>query len=655
MLSLYPDAEVQSTNDGPVSFPSPPPKPRPALPSAEDLWSLAPLIVGRPVVRLADRTGAFRAACERPLGVGVPVVPAAGMIVDAQGLVRTVCLDVDSKGGLGGMRRDLAGLRSVLCRAGLDWVEDFSPSGGHHLYVPVQAPVSQLRVRVLVEALAGRFPSLDPSPHQNGVHGCIRLPGAVHRMGGRQLLVTAFERAQQILRRRNPVSALERLEQLLKLQGAPVAVSTGGGPVKQPVASGVVPGGALTELGRAVAVHGQVPAGYRSASEARMAALCSLAACGWSEGQVWSAMSSELVGLSGLYARYSHPETIQRRFCSEWSKATSWVFSSSEKPSQNRLQSQFPKSDMNVLNSQGGQGSSGSGGVRKIKMALGLLDRRLAGSGRSSLAMRMMLRSLVTYATMTDSLEVAVGCRAHALSTGMHHGTASRVLKELAQVPGSCVRLQRRGRGLEADAYVIDLDQAVASHLENRSGPRAMVHALRPAFRVLGAAAALVYEALEEGHCGSAGQVARAAGLGASTTYRELHRLAEYGLVENTGRGWRLIRTRSLVRLAAELGMLDEVAAQLRTYQLDRLRWKELLSAQQAQHDRFLQEWELYDPEFQEDPFLRDLPPPDPHGDLPQLAGQSGELREIQQLQPDLAHGHQHVEADRGDQHPFAQ
>ncbi|GAA2201232.1 hypothetical protein [Sinomonas flava] len=46
-------------------------------------------------------------------------------------------------------------------------MEDSSPVGGRHLYVPLAEPMDGAEVRELVAALARTAPSMDASPHQN--------------------------------------------------------------------------------------------------------------------------------------------------------------------------------------------------------------------------------------------------------------------------------------------------------------------------------------------------------------------------------------------------------------------------------------------------------------------------------------------------------
>ena len=100
------------------------------------------------------------------------------MVHGADGSVQTLCLDLDTSKALQPVvDSDAAAIGALLDSCGLAYVADHSPSGGRHIYVPVQERLSAEDARELVEALATRFPSLDPGPHQNVTHGCIRPPG----------------------------------------------------------------------------------------------------------------------------------------------------------------------------------------------------------------------------------------------------------------------------------------------------------------------------------------------------------------------------------------------------------------------------------------------------------------------------------------------
>ena len=187
---------------------------------AQAAWVLAPLIAGQATYRLGRwKNGRFQypqPTTPLPITRTVPARPAAVMLHGIDGAVRTLCLDLDtSKARKTVVDDDAQRLGEILRAAGLAYVEDDSPSGGRHLYVPLQEPLTAAEARQLVEAFGCRAASLDPSPHQNIVHGCIRVPGSAHKAGGYQRLITPLTDAYGILTRRNPFSAVAALRKAL--------------------------------------------------------------------------------------------------------------------------------------------------------------------------------------------------------------------------------------------------------------------------------------------------------------------------------------------------------------------------------------------------------------------------------------------------------
>ncbi|MGT2464136.1 hypothetical protein [Sinomonas atrocyanea] len=138
------------------------------------------------------------------------------LIHDNAGRVTTLCLDLDtSKATQAVVDADAERLSTLLASCGLRYVEDFSPAGGRHLYVPLAEPIDGAEARELVAALARTAPSMDASPHQNPSTGCIRVPGALHKRGGHQQLITPLSSAYDILRRRNTAGDVDRLRRAL--------------------------------------------------------------------------------------------------------------------------------------------------------------------------------------------------------------------------------------------------------------------------------------------------------------------------------------------------------------------------------------------------------------------------------------------------------
>src|SRR3954471_15226085 len=159
-------------------------------------WSRAAALAartGRGRVRAADldATGAARNAYRREIpGAGPPPHrPYAVYLADAAGGYRLLGLDLDS--GRGPVGEDLAELRSLLDRAGLPHLVCASgPGGGRHVWIGLAEAVPAPEVARLADALAARLPSLDTGPLRNPATGCLRPPGAPHRLTGAARILT---------------------------------------------------------------------------------------------------------------------------------------------------------------------------------------------------------------------------------------------------------------------------------------------------------------------------------------------------------------------------------------------------------------------------------------------------------------------------------
>ena len=88
---------------------------------------------------------------------------------------------------------------------------DESPSGGLHVHVPLAEPAGFDEVARVMTAAKALFASLDRAPMSNRKTGCIRPPGAAHRLGGSQRLVTEFGAARRVFLRRNRPRVWARL------------------------------------------------------------------------------------------------------------------------------------------------------------------------------------------------------------------------------------------------------------------------------------------------------------------------------------------------------------------------------------------------------------------------------------------------------------
>lgn len=123
-----------------------------------------------------------------------------------------------------------------------------------------------------------------------------------------------------------------------------------------------------------------------------------------------------------------------------------------------------------------------------------------------------------------------------------------------------------------------------AAHTAGRSWLAGPVYGLRPAFRELGAPAALAYEQLESAKNPlSRFDVAARAGLSATTAADALYTLAEHGLADPGRDGRRL--GRACLRTLAEVFGVGEVLDAIRAqYAVERVAWRAKLAGWRQEH-----------------------------------------------------------------------
>jgi len=577
----------------------------------EQAWLLAPLIAGQATYRLGRWVGS-RFQYPRPtnaskITASLPKTPAAVMIHNSDGSVATLCLDLDTSKALQAVvHSDAAQLRAMFSSCGIRFVEDFSPSGGRHFYIPLRDRMDAAEARELVEALALTAMSLDPSPHQNVTDGCIRVPGSVHKAGGHQTLVTPLSQAYDILRRRNPAPALE------KLRAALAPELTRKRALKARVAktvaaqrTGSLPQLLLTKASesplRRVARTGLYDtARYKSPSEARMAVLNHFSACGWSLQHVENELTGQFPGLAALYGS---SERRARLLPVEWAKAQAFTSTRSQKraPRRDRNKNALINNTSRPLTT-GGAINLSSAGVHQLvndleNVLYAVLDHRLQARGRQGLSLRLLVRGLLGYMRAKETNILDVGCRTLAAAMGKHHVTIARLLPVLVSVSDGILTKIADARHKTADIYLIQLPehyQLLARELTWRKGK---IHAIRPVFRALGDATALVYEAIERGrYSPTTADLVRVTGVSRNACSAALSEMEALGMVHRQGHTWKTTTT-NLRMLAARLGVMDDYLEQISRNRHERAAWHAYL-------DRFLtprtEEAALFDPERDE-------------------------------------------------------
>ncbi|SDP65357.1 hypothetical protein SAMN04487914_12374 [Arthrobacter sp. ok909] len=594
---MVPVAVVSSTSDAPQTA---------GQLTPDIAWALAPLIAGAPTYRLGRWIGG-RFQYPRPqnpprITAALPTRPAAVVIHGADGSVATLCLDLDTSKALKGVVDDDAQrLGTLLESCGIRYVADHSPSGGRHLYIPLAERMSGPEARELVEAMTLMAPSLDPSPHQNVTDGCIRVPGSAHKSGGHQILTTPLTTAYDVLRRRNPASAVAALRLALAPEmrrAGELKDRTAKMMAAAAKAHGVSPApfaGSQSPL-RVLARTGLYDtAKYASPSEARMAVLNHFAACGWTLEQVRLELGGQFPGLAALYTTTDRQE---RLIDTEWAKACRWI--QKRRPGGTGIRTTRINDTSPPKPTGGANRTSSKAVVHQLvndleNVLYAVLDHRLKERGREGLSLRLLLRAVLGYMRTMETDLLDVGCRTFATALGKHHGTISRLLPVLQQASDGILTKIADARGRNADTYVIQLPQhfeQLARELSWRSGK---IHGIRPVFRALGDVAALVYESIERGRLSpTTAAIVRSTGLSRTAVETALGAMSSYNMIERRHGQWTITTGTSLTALARRLGALDDAAEQIRRHRMQRAAWHAWLDRNLVPD---LAEHEVEDPE----------------------------------------------------------
>ncbi|MEO5315194.1 MarR family transcriptional regulator [Pseudarthrobacter sp. CC12] len=559
--------------------------------SPAEAWAaLAPGLAGQPRVRLSKDAGkSYPQKHERNLTEALPSVPAAVRIFGKDGTCAAIFLDFDSSvGGLDGVQADVRAVQTWLHSVGARWIEDYSPNGGRHIYVPLAQRVTFAEARDLVEALGTRYRTLDKTPHQNMLHGCMRTPGSPHKRGGYQELAMSLSMAYDIVRRpnsatvwttmTNDLAAEIKAVRALRLQGT-FSPATSDAPGTN------LPAGRMSRAMQVLAQTGLYDTNrYATDSDARQAVLVGAAAAGLELVDVERRMlQGTWPGLASFYARYAYRHRLPalRR---DWMNALTYL---SKKRAKGDGKNNVRRSPTSQPNTQAGQlkalnpisnPDAEHRFIRTWRSALKIREVNYQQS-RTGMARRMVLRALGEAAHMTASRFIEFGVRSIAVATGLDHTTVGLHLRELRAEKDPLVTLVEEARGTKGDLYMLTLPEELKAAAEDATWQKGKVHALRPAFRELGLPAAFVYEALEHSPGLSTTQVVTVTRLSRSAVHEALEILAAWNLISrNAGRSWSVVAATSLHQLAEQLGVLEAVAAQIQRYRDDRIIWREWLA-----------------------------------------------------------------------------
>jgi DNA-binding MarR family transcriptional regulator len=526
---------------------------------------------------------------ERNLTESLPSLPAAVRIFGKDGTCAAIFLDFDSAlAGTDRVHADVRAVQAWLHSVGARWIEDFSPNGGRHVYIPLAQRVTFSEARDLVEALGTRYRSLDKTPHQNLLHGCMRTPGSPHKRGGHQELAMSLSMAYDVARRPNNNSVWAAMTKDLAAEMKAVralrqeesfSLATAEAPVIDQ------PRGRMSRAMQVLAQTGLYATNrYASDSDARQAVVVSAAAAGLQLVDVERRMlQGTWPGLASFYARYSakHRLPSLRR---DWQNALKYLSKNKadcdgkidvrrSPTSQPNTQPPTLKGTDLKLNSDAEHRF-----IRTWRNALRIREANYQQS-RTGMARRMVLRSLGEAAHMTASRFVEFGVRSIAVATGLDHTTVAMHLRELRAEEHPLVTLVEEGRGTKGDLYMLTIPEELKAAAEDASWDKGRIHALRPVFRELGLPAAFVYEALEHSPAMPTSEIVRVTRLSRSAVNEALEVLAAWDLItRSAARSWSTVAATSLKQLAEQFGVLEAVAAQIQRYRNDRIIWREWLA-----------------------------------------------------------------------------
>jgi DNA-binding transcriptional ArsR family regulator len=564
--------------------------------SPAEAWAaLSPHLAGQPRVRLSRDGGkSYPQKYERDLTAGLPTVPAAVRIFGKDGTCAAIFLDFDSSlAGIDWVEADVRAVQKWLHRLGARWIEDYSPNGGRHIYIPLAQRVTFNEARDLVEALGTRLRTLDKTPHQNILHGCMRTPGSPHKRGGYQQLAMSLNVAYDIVRRPNGPDIWNALTADLAEEMKAVQVfrteqtytpSFTGKPVPDPHP---IPNGRMSRAMQRIAVTGLYETHrYATDSEARQAVLAGAAASGLSLMDVDRRMKQGIwPGLTSFFARYParhRSKALQR----DWHKAVRFIKQKRRDEGAKDNARISPTSKPNTQagglhdwNSVKSSPEAEHRFIRSWRNALTICESRYQES-RTGLARRMVLRALGEAAHKTGSRFIEFGDRSLAVATGLDHTTVGSHLRELRREKDPLITLVEAGRGTHGDLYMLTIPEQMKARVEDAAWRPGKLHALRPVFRALGLPAAYVYEALETSPTPlSIADLVRISRLSRTAVTEALEILGAWNLAtRGSDRSWELIRATCLRNLAEYFGVLEAVAEQVQRYKAERVRWREWLA-----------------------------------------------------------------------------
>jgi DNA-binding transcriptional regulator YhcF (GntR family) len=329
-----------------------------------------------------------------------------------------------------------------------------------------------------------------------------------------------------------------------------------------------------------------------------MAILNHFAACGWTREQVQNELGSQFAGLAGLYGTTTKQE---RLLPTEWAKAQAFTANRTATKGTPRKAGEKTALINNTSPTKptGGALKPSPAAIHQLvndleNIVYAILDHRLQTRGRESLGLRLLMRGLLGYMRTMQTDILDVGCRTLAVAMGKHHVTIARLLPILAKASDGILAKVADARHKSADVYVIQLPEHYKQLARDLTWRKGQVHAVRPVFRALGDAAALIYEAIERGrHSPTTAEIVRTTGISRNAVTKALAEMEALAMIKRHGRHWKTTAV-NLTNLAARLGVLDDYQAHISRNRHERAAWHAYLDRFRNQQ---MNETDLYDAE----------------------------------------------------------
>ena len=493
-----------------------------------------------------------------------PDRPAAVRTYDRSGQTTCVAFDLDCKkaAGRGAVLRDTERLAAWLAEAGCAYLVDESPSGGRHVYVLLDHPRAFNEISELARNLrgSGALKSLDPSPLVNLTEGCIRPPGAEHRLGGHQRLITPWSTALRATTHRTTSAAWaafvlqlpapRRLETDLL---APSRDRTQGQLVQRP----------LDRAYLGIALTGTFDAArYPSTSEARAAVLLHALCRGWTPQEITTQVTQgSWPGLARLFeTSYGH------RYAG---KALAGDLL--------RAQSRAEEVPFRQIHASAKRPRAGSGKAARLYLRQWTTAFRLAledGRWSNSLATEQLLVALGDAARRSQSVYTEFGCRHLSMCAGMtlDHSTTAKLLRRLAGEDDPFVLLVESDRGVDADMYEIRIPDQYLERLPPDDDLPEPPYGIHPVFALFDRPVYRLYTVLERlDRPVSPTELAQHAHVAVSTVYKHVPAMRDARIITRRRDGTVSARgSKSLTSHAKRNNIAGRLAAAVMKWRAER-------------------------------------------------------------------------------------